>query len=817
MRIERAKTISLVAVAAIAALLSLASAALASAPNKEIQTSSFGWEVDATTKADICTIASGDACQGAHLSTEPGGFEYPASVAGAAKSDNIYVLDRGNHRVQELEADGKFVLMFGIGVNRKGGDLCTAAEASECQAGTEGSAPGQFTEAPQSLVVDPQSGDIYVAEFPARAERVQEFTPTGEFVLEIGHEVNETKDKESGRTDAERNLCTAEEVKTGVKCTAPTVSNAPEPGAFAFTASTNLLAVGGPEDLLYVGEEHRIQVFDAKAGAGDGHYEKELSLTSISAAPGVAVTNVALDQSTGDLYVVYDGPEAIRQLDPAGAQIKEFATGTVFSLAVNGQGLLAVSESAGTPSGSLYEVGSSLHLISKFVSHDSVAIGFNDESRQLYAAVTERSLEPVAKQEVIAYEPVPIGELIAAPGQCAVIGAGGADANVAFGCALEGEADPWGVPETGVWFQWGRGERGLSERTVPPIHLANTKKEGEEEPLAKVSAPVGGLLPNETIYDEVVGEDANVLAPETFTSATGSFTTPSVPPRVLGEPVASFPTPTSIVMFGRINPEHTPTRYGFEYAPLAGCPDLAAESCAGRLQTSLLSSPTYGGVPIAQEVMGLQPATSYRYRLVGENETSANKHQTAVAENGEPALPEGTFQTAPAPAVTASTGAASLLTSTSALVTGSIDPDGEASTYAFEVGVDEGPGTRYGIVQIASIAAATEPVEERLQLTGLQPGTTYSYRISIHFGEGNVSGSSAVGEARTFTTLGLPEVLTTVAPPLLSVPHISFPKPVTASKPGKKAKKKRKPPKKKIRRGKKSSRSARAGRTRGPR
>ncbi len=814
MRIERAKTLSLVAVAAIAALLSLASAALASAPNKEIQTSSFGWEVDATTKADICAVASGDACQSGHPSPEPGGFEYPTSVAGAAKSDDIYVLDRGNHRIQELEADGKFILMFGTDVNRKGGDLCTAAETKECQAGTEGTTPGQFAQ-PQSIAVDPQSGNIYVAEFTFHTERVQEFTPNGEFVLEIGHEVNETKDKESGKTGLERNLCTAEEAKTVTKCTTPTVANTPEPGAFAFAESANLLAVGGPEDLLYIGEEHRIQVFDAKTGAGDGHYEKELSLTAISAAPGVAVTRIALDQTTGDLYVVYEDPETIRQLDPAGAQIKEFTTGEVLALAVNGQGLLAVSETvAGIPIGSLYEVGTSLHLISRFASHVSFSFTFN-ENKDLYGVVGgETSVDP-AKHEVIAYEPVPIGELIAAPGQCAVAGASGADADVAFGCALEGEVDPWGVPETSVWFQWGRSERGLSERTVPPISLANTKKEGEEEPLVKVSAPVVGLLPNETIYDEVIGEDHNVRAPETITSAVGSFTTPSVPPRVLGEPVASFPTPTSVVMVGRINPEHTPTRYGFEYAPLAGCPNLATEPCSGRLETSVLSSPTYGGVPIAQEVTGLQPATSYRYRLVGENETSMHEHETAIAENGEPGLPEGTFQTAPAPAVTASTGAASLLTTTSALVSGAIDPDGEASTYAFEVGVDEGVGTRYGIVQTASIAADTEPQEEMLQLTGLQPGITYSYRISIHFGEGNVSGSSAVGEARTFTTLGLPEVLTTTTPPLLSVPHIAFPKPVTTRKPGKKAKKKHKPPKKKNRRSKKSSRSARTGRTRG--
>lgn len=787
MSTARAKQLPIATTAILIVLLALALAAPALASNavpvKEIETSHFGWEVDKTTKGKVCTVESHDECQPGTPSAEPGAFEYPGSVAGAgAGSDDIYVLDRGNHRVQELGPDGTFVLMFGAKVNKKGGDLCTAAEEKECQAGTQGSAPGQFTEAPQSIAVDSKSGDVYVAEFPHSAERVQEFTPNGEFVLEIGHEVNETKDEESGATNIERNLCTAEEVKDlGVKCTAPTPASSPEPGAFTFASSSNMLAVGGPEDLLYVGEEHGVQVFDSKAGPDDGHYEKELSL---STALGVAVTSIAVDRATGDLYTVYTGiayehPDTIVELDPSGAQINTFTTGAVrvLALAVNSEGLLAASESAaGSLRGSLYEVGSSLHLISHFASHGSSSIAFN-EAENLYAAFGgEAGFDP-AKQEVIAYRPVSIGALFAdGVRDCESLGTAGGEADVSFGCTLEGEVDPWGVSETSVWFQWGVSAGALSERTEPAIPVASSKSEGEEETPVKVSAHLSGLLPNQAVYGEVAGEDRNVRAPESITSAVLSSATPSVPPRVLGEPVSGSASPTSIVLFAGINPENTLTYYKFEYAPLAECPSLANGPCTGRLNTSTLASPVYGRVPVAQEVTNLQPATAYRYRLVGENETAGEEHQAAIAENGAPTLPEGTFQTAPAPAVSAQTGAVSLVTSTSALVSGAVDPDGEASTYAFELGVYEGAGTRYGIVQRAPLEAASEALPETVELSGLQPGTTYAYRISIRFGDGSTPGSSATGEPRTFTTLGLPAVLVSPGQPaMLSVPGVAFP------------------------------------------
>lgn len=80
-------------------------------------------------------------------------------------------------------------------------NVCTAVEVeagAECQAGIEGSSPGQF-EQPYSVAVDQASGDVYVQETvfghstekTTVGERVQKFTAEGQLVLGIGREVNQ--------------------------------------------------------------------------------------------------------------------------------------------------------------------------------------------------------------------------------------------------------------------------------------------------------------------------------------------------------------------------------------------------------------------------------------------------------------------------------------------------------------------------------------------------------------------------------------------------------------------------------------------------
>ena len=76
----------------------------------------------------------------------------------------------------------------------------------------------------RSLTVDPESGNVYVSEVVygeisgnrSLGERVQEFTLDGQFVLEIGKEVNETAHK-NGETVNE-NRCP---VKAGDLCKGP--------------------------------------------------------------------------------------------------------------------------------------------------------------------------------------------------------------------------------------------------------------------------------------------------------------------------------------------------------------------------------------------------------------------------------------------------------------------------------------------------------------------------------------------------------------------------------------------------------------------
>ena len=79
-------------------------------------------------------------------------------------------------------------------------------------------------------------------------------------------------------------------------------------------------------------------------------------------------------------------------------------------------------------------------------------------------------------------------------------------------------------------------------------------------------------------------------------------------------------------------------------------------------------------------------------------------------------------------------------------MTGSVTPNGSATTYRFEYG----PTSSFGSVVPAVAASAgsgTSPVQVTAEATGLSPGTTYYYRLVAT----NAIGTS-VGTNRTFTT-----------------------------------------------------------------
>ena len=112
----------------------------------------------------------------------------PEGVA-VDSSGDIYAVDVENHRVQKFDPEGRFLLMFGGGVDQgphHPGDVCTVAyiaEGDTCGAGSTGIADGQFSaEWPIGSYIAAGPGDkIYVGD----EDRIQEFNPSGEFTGKI--------------------------------------------------------------------------------------------------------------------------------------------------------------------------------------------------------------------------------------------------------------------------------------------------------------------------------------------------------------------------------------------------------------------------------------------------------------------------------------------------------------------------------------------------------------------------------------------------------------------------------------------------------
>ena len=251
------------------------------APVKLILSSHIGAEVDRTTGGSICLVASKDECQVAHRASSAGGFDLARGVAGGATGGGVYVTDGANFRVQEFAADGKFVLMFGQKVNRKGGDVCTQAEVGECQVGGQASTAGGFGD-PGSIAVDPSTGNVYVLD---RTDwRVDEYSAGGQFILTFGKEVN----RQGG------DVCTEAELAEGQSGTPEGVGS---DGPYDFASGADLFSVGGaPEHLLYVGEEHHVQDFNE---AGEAKGEVKLPTSVIGGGSEGQISAVAIDAASG--------------------------------------------------------------------------------------------------------------------------------------------------------------------------------------------------------------------------------------------------------------------------------------------------------------------------------------------------------------------------------------------------------------------------------------------------------------------------------------------------------------------------------------
>ena len=141
-----------------------------------------------------------------------------------------------------------------------------------------------------------------------------------------------------------------------------------------------------------------------------------------------------------------------------------------------------------------------------------------------------------------------------------------------------------------------------------------------------------------------------------------------------------------------------------------------------------------GEVPVAADLTGLEPNTPYSLRLVAANDTYSAT------------TPSGSFSTsAVPPGVT--TGPASDRTTRSATLHGAVVPFGDQTTYHFEYGETTAYGQRApaAVDGVAGNGRTTRNVSRGI--AGLQPATTYHYRLVAQNATGTASGDDA-----TFTT-----------------------------------------------------------------
>jgi len=122
-----------------------------------------------------------------------GQFEDPAGVAVNSATGDVYVVDKGNNRIDEFDpskpASEQFVRAWGWGVGTGLGGFEECTEVLGCKAGVAGAGAGQL-DAPEQIAVDnsgsatdPSNGDVYVTN--TADDVVEKFSSEGAYIGEI--------------------------------------------------------------------------------------------------------------------------------------------------------------------------------------------------------------------------------------------------------------------------------------------------------------------------------------------------------------------------------------------------------------------------------------------------------------------------------------------------------------------------------------------------------------------------------------------------------------------------------------------------------
>jgi NHL repeat len=536
----------------------------------------------------------------------PGQFLQPGALAVNDATGDVYVIDRGNARVEVFNSKGEYLSAF---------------NGSATPAKAFGWAPGK-SEA--SIAVDnstspsdPSRGDVYVVDTGHGV--IDKFTADGVYIDQVtlpAGTPEEPRVPVSVAVDASGMLWVESYIPPGSLGKSELTQGPPTFVYELNDASANELvrevfpstppppsgAVGGAgviglavdsEGSVYMGycpnyfecfshvntvnekEEKVISLqLAAKFTNGGGFVSDEID--------GEGATGLALDGSSNDLYV--DNNTSIAAFTPAGAPIERFGSP---QLSGNADGIHGFGEDA--------EVGS-----------EGVAV--NSATGTVYAS-------DAVNQEVFIFTAFVVPDV--STGSVSNLGETSATAN--------GVVNPDGLPVSACVFEYGTTTSYGQEAACSP-------SPGSGSAPVAVSAKLSGLEPLRTYHFRLkvanangseVGQDQTFLTPE---------------PVGISEETVSDVSSTSALFSAQVDAGGSSTSFHFEYGPSVAygesVPVPDGEVGGG-----------VSGVPVSVRPEDLAPGTAYHVRLVASNALGVvygpDEVFTTLAAGEEFALPDG--------------------------------------------------------------------------------------------------------------------------------------------------------------------------------
>jgi hypothetical protein len=597
-----------------------------------------------------------------------GQFSAPVAVAvDEAGEGDVYVVDKGNGRVQWFGATGEFKGQF------------------------DGKAtPAKSFASPEAIAIDnsssPSKGDVYVEDTGHGV--IDKFTSEGGYLGQIatgaggaafgelvGVSVNKVGEVWVFQRSKEVDNYTAE-ANTFIESREDAFGNAFE-GQASFAVDS--------EDNFYVSKNGK---FIGKDTSGGAPLLEEFG-------PAEQALGAAVDLSADNVYVSF--PKFAAVFTKQGTTLEEF-----------GSGHLAAAQ----------------------------GLAVNATNKNVYVA--DESADKVA--------------IFARVSETPLIEAQSAEAIGRSTAMLTGTVNPRGETPTTCVFQYDLDKASLAgspslAECAPPAAELGSGKTG-----VAVTAKLEALAPNTIYYYRLTASNNTGPAEGTVQE----FLTLPDPPTVQTEEASGL-TPYTALLNATVNPGasgHTAqddTTYQFQYS--------TDETFSSQTPVTDAGEGT-NPVPVHAQLEGLQPGTTYHYRVLATNDNN----QTPQTTTGQPK----TFATVPTPPVLSGT-TAGQITASSAQIVATLQPQGLPTRWELQLGTSPGALEH----QAAGNTSSPEGEVLTLQLENLQPGVTYYYRLTAQ----NPDGEAPPAEGRLTTSPPSTNLgsLASTGFPLLFVPPNIFP------------------------------------------